>query len=165
MPWRPTIMRFFSSFLAVVVAAVAAGCATPSTVATRRTERTAAYSALPETERAWVDQGQIRSGMGEDAVYIAWGRAAQVLKSGDATGEQTTWLYHATATDSYHYWSYREQTRKDGSTFLDRSMQTDHNFRDYVNAELIFRDGKLDRWRMLPKPPEGNFYSPTAVRE
>jgi len=165
MPWRPTIMRFFSSFLAVVVAAVAAGCATPSTVATRRTERAAAYSALPETERAWVDQGQIRSGMGEDAVYIAWGRAAQVLKSGDATGEQTTWLYHATATDSYHYWAYREQTRKDGSTFLDRSMQTDHHFRDYVNAELIFRDGKLDRWRMLPKPTEGNFYSPTAVRE
>lgn len=158
-------MRPFLSFLAVLVAIAAAGCATSSTVATRRAERTAAYGALPEAERALVDQGQIRSGMGEDAVYIAWGRAAQVLKSGDATGEQTTWLYHATATDSYHYWSYREQTRKDGSTFLDRSMQTDYNFRDYVSAELVFRDGKLERWRMLPKPPEGNFYSPAAVRQ
>lgn len=164
-PGRLIVMRLPFSFPAALVVVALAGCATPSTVATRRTERTAAYSALPETERALVDQGQIRSGMGEDAVYIAWGRPAQVLKSGDASGERTTWLYHATATDSYHYWSYREQTRKDGSTFLDRSMQTDYNFRDYVSAELVFRDGKLDRWRMLPKPPEGNFYAPTPVRD
>ena len=151
-------------FLSALLLLSAAGCATSSSVVTRRAERASAYAALAEEERALVDQGQIRTGMGEDAVYVAWGKPAQVLRSGDANGEQTTWLYHATATDSYHYWAYREYSRKDGSTYLDRSMETDYNFRDYVSAELVFRDGKLASWRMLPKPPEGTYYAPAPVR-
>jgi hypothetical protein len=154
---RPILLSLAALLLAV-------GCATQATVETRRTERISAYNALPADERALVDQGQIRAGMGEDAVYIAWGKPAQVLRSGDASGEQTTWLYHGTATDSYHYWAYREYPRKDGSTYLDRSMETDYNFRDYVSAELTFRGGKLERWRMLPKPAEGNYYAPNPVR-
>lgn len=147
-----------------VVLLLVAGCATRSSVASRRAERAAAYAALTADERALVDQGQIRTGMGEDAVYVAWGKPAQVLRGGDASGEQTTWLYQATATDAYHYWAYREYPRKDGSIYLDRLMQTDYNFRDYVSAELAFRDRKLASWRMLPKPPEGSYYAPNPVR-
>lgn len=148
----------------LLLALFATGCVTPSTVATRRTERAAAYAGLPPDERALVDQGQIRTGMGEDAVYIAWGPPAQVLRSGDAGGERTTWLYESSATDTYHYWRYREYQRRDGSTYVDRSLETDYNFRDYVSAELVFRNGRLESWRTLPKPPEQNYYAPNAPR-
>ena len=141
-----------------------AGCATKSTVATRRAERPAVYGALAADERGLVDQGQIRTGMGDDAVYISWGKPAQVLRSGDATGERTTWLYESTTTDTYHHWSYREYPRRDGTTYIDRSLDTDYNFRDYVSAELVFRNGKLESWRMLPKPAEQNVYAPNPVR-
>lgn len=154
-------MRFLP-FLAAGL--LAAGCATKSTVESRRTERAPAYAALAAEERALVDQGQIRTGLSEDAVYISWGKPAQVLRSGDAGGERTTWLYESSTTDSYHHWSYREYPRRDGSTYVDRSLETDYNFRDYVSAELVFRNGKLESWRTLPKPPEQNYYAPTPTR-
>ena len=155
-------MRLSSIFAALLV--LATGCATRSTVETRRAERAAAYGALPAEERALVDQGQLRTGMGEDAVYISWGKPAQVLRSGDASGERTTWLYEGTTTDTYHSWHYREFPRHDGSSYLDRTLETDYAFRDYVSAELVFRGGKLESWRMLPKPPERDVYAPNPVR-
>ena len=145
----------------LAAALLAAGCATSTTIESRRAERAAAYATLPPDERALVDQAQIRTGLGEDAVYIAWGKPAQVLRGGDAAGERTTWLYESSATDTYHYWRYREYPRRDGSTYIDRSLETDYNFHDYVSAELVFRNGRLESWRTLPKPPEQNYYVPT----
>ena len=97
----------------------ALGCANtapndPKSVAKRKAERPAVYAALSPEQQAAVDQGQIKVGMSEDAVYLAWGKPAQVLKGGDASGEFTTWLFQGTATDSYHTWRYREYPRKDG---------------------------------------------------
>lgn len=138
------------------------GCAS-STIESRKGERALAYSALSSEERTLVDQGQIRVGMSPDAVYVAWGQPAQVLKSGDSTGEVTTWLYTATATDTYHSWRYREFPRRDGTMYLDRSLDVDYSFRDYVSAELVFRDNKLERWRMLPKPPERDILSNSPI--
>ncbi len=148
-----------SFFLGSFLINLMTGCAS-STVASRKAEKAVAYSVLSPEERGLVDQGQIRVGMNPDAVYIAWGAPAQILKSGDASGEVTTWLYTATATDTYHSWHYREYPRRDGSVYLDRTMDVDYAFRDYISAELIFRDGRLDRWRMLPKPPERDVLSP-----
>jgi outer membrane protein assembly factor BamE (lipoprotein component of BamABCDE complex) len=153
-------VRTVYGFILMAVLIGWAGCATSSTVATRKVERATAYGALSPEEQALVDQGQIRVGMNPDAVYVAWGQPAQVLKSGDATGETTTWLYTGTTSDTYHSWHYREYPRRDGSTYLDRSMDVDYTFRDYVSAELVFRGGKLERWRMLPKPMERDVLSP-----
>ena len=141
------------------------GCATsaptdPRQIARRRTEKATAYAALPAETQSLVDQGQIRVGMSEDAIYIAWGRAAQVLRSGDAGGEVTTWLYEGTTTDDYLSWNYREVTRKDGTTYLDRFLDRDINIRTYISAELSFREGKLASWKMLPKPGGNTILSP-----
>jgi hypothetical protein len=142
-----------------------AGCASstptdPKQVAKRRTEKAAAYAALSAEHQAVVDQGQIRVGLPEDAVYIAWGRPAQVLRSGDASGETMTWLYEGTTTDDYLSWNYREVIRKDGTTYLDRFLDRDINIRTYVSAELTFRDGKLASWKMLPKPGSNTILAP-----
>ena len=153
---RPLHVRQYPWLLILLLAA---GCASPSTVQTRRAERSVAYAALSGEQRALVDQGQIRVGMSEDAVYIAWGQPAQVLRRGDASGEVVTWLYTDTATDAYHYWTYHETSRRDGGAFLDRSFQTDYGFHDYVSASLEFSGGKLVAWRMLPRPAQNDTYA------
>ncbi len=151
--------------IALPLLAALVGCSSPSAtdpklIAKRRTERLAAYNALPDDHRAQVDSGQIKVGMNEDAVYIAWGAPAQVLRSGDASGERTTWLFHNSTTDEYLFWRYREVPRKDGTVFLERFLDRDYNYRDYVSAELVFSGGRLQIWRMLPKPAGNTIYSP-----
>jgi outer membrane protein assembly factor BamE (lipoprotein component of BamABCDE complex) len=141
-------------------AALLAGCATSSSVQSRRQERAAAYNALSPELRALVDQGQIRVGMNEDAVYMAWGKPSQVLRSGDGSGEVTTWLYTDTSYDTYQHWRYQEYPRHDGTTYLDRSLNVDYSFQDYVSAELQFQNGALTSWRMLPRPMERTIVSP-----
>lgn len=149
----------------LAMAWVLAGCATsaptdPKQIARRRAEKAAAYAGLPGETQVLVDQGQIRVGMSEDAVYIAWGKPAQVLRSGDASGEVTTWLFEGTTTDDYLSWNYREVTRKDGTTYLDRFLDRDINIRTYISAELSFREGKLASWKMLPKPAGNTILAP-----
>lgn len=129
---------------------VLAGCKS-STVETRRTERQAAYQSLSPEYRSLVDQGQIKVGMPEDAVYIAWGKPAQVVSSEDKSGRTTTWLYHGSWLEENRYWSYREVSR-DGRVYLERYLDRDYNSRDYISAEIVFQNGAVLRWRTLPRP-------------
>lgn len=138
---------------------VVAGCATQPTVESRRSERAAAYAALPPEQRELVDQGQIKVGMNEDAVYIAWGAPAQKLQSEDAAGRVTTWLYQGTTTDEFVGWRYTEVPGPNGS-YLTRRVDRDFNVREYVSAELVFQGGKLRNWRTLAKPPGNTYYTP-----
>lgn len=160
-----TVNRPLRWLAPLIFTALLAGCATPAPtdpkmIAKRRAERAAAYDALPAEFQSQVDAGQIKVGMNEDAVYIAWGPPAQALQSGDVSGERITWLFHGSTTDEYLFWRYREVPRKDGTVFLERFLDRDYNFRDYVSAELVFSGGRLQSWRMLPKPAANSIYSP-----
>ncbi len=135
------------------------GCATQPTVETRRTERAAAYGALPPEQRKLVDEGQIKVGMNEDAVYIAWGQPAQVLQSEDASGQLTTWLYQGTTTDEFVGWRFVEMPGPNGS-YLTRRVERDFSVREYVSAELVFREGQLLSWRTLARPGGNTYYTP-----
>jgi hypothetical protein len=127
------------------------GCAT-STVESRRKEKLAAYDALSPTERELVDKGQIKTGMSQDAVYIAWGPPAQILQNQTAnSGVQTVWLYHGTTMQETRYWTFREVPYQ-GHVFLERYLDRDYDPRDYVSAEIVFVDGKVASWRTLPRP-------------
>lgn len=145
-------------WLGLALVLVAAGCATPSTVEARRQEKAAAYAALPAEVRAAVDEGRLKPGMNEEAVYIAWGKPAQVLRSGDASGERIIWLYHGTTSDSYLVWRYQTMLRPDGSMFLDRTLDRSLDVREYVAAELTFQGGGLKSWRTLAQPPTRTFF-------
>ncbi len=163
MEWRTGRRTALGLLLTAVL--LSSGCAfssatDPKEIARRRAERATAYAALVPDHQALVDQGQIRVGMSEDAVFIAWGKSAQVLRSGDASGEVTTWLYEGTTTDNYLSWNFREITRRDGTTYLDRFMDRDVNIRTYISAELTFRDGMLASWKMLPKPAGNTILAP-----
>ena len=131
-----------------------AGCAAPSTIESRRIEKSAAYQALPPDQQAMVDSGQIRVGMSADAVYIAWGKPNEVLESEDAQGRITTWLYHGSWLQENRYWAYREAGHRGRGAYLERYLVSDYTPRDYVRSEIVFKDGKVQSWRTLPKPPD-----------
>jgi hypothetical protein len=132
-------------------ALIVSGCAT-STVESRRKERLAAYQALNAEERDLVDKGQIKVGMSQDAVYIAWGAPSQVLQSESGEGGvQSTWLYHSSSMEETRYWNFREMPYQ-GTVFLERYLEREYYPRDYVSAEIVFVNGKVARWRTLPRP-------------
>jgi len=128
-----------------------AGCATSKTPEQRRTERPDAYDALPPEQRTLVDNGQIKVGMNMDAVYIAWGKPAQVLKSENERGLVTTWLYEGGWMQENRYWAYR-QMGTGPDLFLERYLINDYQPRTYVRAQLRFVDGVLKEWQTLPRP-------------
>ena len=139
-------------FGAVLVAAVlGAGCVQP-TIESRKQERMMAYAALPPHQREAVDQGQIRVGMGQDAVYIAWGKPSEVLESEGPEGRIITWLYYGTGMQESRFWNYREVPQKDGRVVLERYLDREYNPQSYVRAEIRFARDKLISWRTLPKP-------------
>lgn len=141
--------------LVLLLALAVTGCQT-STVESRRGERAGAYAALPAETKALVDQGQIRVGMNEDAVYIAWGSPSQVLHSQTQANLITTWLYHGAWMEETRYWAYREIYR-DNVMYLERYLQSDYNPRSYVSAEITFENGKVKSWRTLARPVAGGY--------
>jgi hypothetical protein len=116
------------------------GCAT-SNIESRKRERAASYAALSPEFQGLVADGQIRRGMTEDAVYIAWGKPAQVLQEENETGLATIWIYLGGWMEETRYW-YPNR----------RFPEHDYQPRTYVRAEIIFVNGLVSSWRTLPQP-------------
>ena len=128
------------SFCLLLVGILLAGCTT-SSIELRKKEMAAGFAALSPEFQALVSEGQIRRGMNADAVYIAWGRPAQVVEQEDANGRTTTWIYTGGWMEETRYWYPHRRT-----------PQTDYQPRTYVRAEILFVNGLVDSWRTLPQP-------------
>ena len=129
------------SFPVLLAGLLLAGCATRSTIQSRKQERATSYGALSSEFQKLVDSGQIRRGMSEDAVYIAWGKPSQVLRQEDARGALTIWLYEGGWMEETRWWPRYSSV-----------PVNEYQPRTYVSAELIFVKGVLDSWRTLPQP-------------
>lgn len=141
------------SSLAICILLFFAGCATPSTIESRRAEKLSAYSTLAPEEQQMVDQGQVKIGMTSEAVYIAWGPPSEVLESEDPQrGRVTTWRYYGSWMQESRYWAYRETTRGGNDLYLERYLVSDYQPRDYVRAEINFQNARVLNWRTLPRP-------------
>jgi hypothetical protein len=136
--------------IVLVSGALLMGCAT-STIESRKKERAAAYTAFPPEVKNFVDNGQIKVGMTEDAVYIAWGTPAEILQSETGNRAESTWLYHGGWMEETRYWTYREAGRG-RDIHLERYLDRDYQPRTYVSAEIVFVNGCVNRWRTLPRP-------------
>jgi hypothetical protein len=138
----------------LIVLLFLAGCATKSTIETRKLERLSAYETLPADQKAMVDAGQIRIGMSSDAVYIAWGKPSEILESEDPQqGHLVYWRYYGSWLEENRYWAYREVNRGPrGGIYVERYLTSDYSPRDYVRSEIVLKDGKVISWRTLPRP-------------
>ena len=135
--------RYFivkQSLLLFLGIALLAGCSTTS-IESRRSERLKSYSALSQECKELVNKGQIRRGMTEDAVFIAWGKPAQILQREDQQGLVTLWLYHGGWLEETRYWPHHS-----------RAPINDYQPRTYVSAEITFVEGLVSSWRTLPQP-------------
>lgn len=137
--------------LPLLLAVAFTGCATKTTIESRKQERYGAYSGLDSDLKAAVDQGQIKVGMPKDAVYIAWGKPSQVLLSDTQAGRIENWLYEGTGWQEYRYWVYRPVPTGYGYAPMPY-LQTDYNAYPYVKAEVVFQDGVVREWRTMPRP-------------
>jgi hypothetical protein len=126
------------AFLMVIL--LVTGCAT-STIESRRRERAAGFAALSPELQSLVNDGQIRRGMTPDAVYIAWGKPAQILQREDDQGVVTLWLYHGGWMEETRYWTHNS-----------RAPINDYQPRTYVSAEITFVNGVVQAWGTLPMP-------------
>jgi hypothetical protein len=76
------------------------GC---STVESRITDHPDIYQSLSPRDQALVSHGQIRSGMSQSAVWLAWGNPDQKV-AGNMRGHETeTWIYVHYAPAPYPY--------------------------------------------------------------
>jgi hypothetical protein len=133
---KRALLLFFAGLLLV-------GCASHNTIQTRKQERAAAYSSLSPEAKALVDQGQIKVGMPMDAVYIAWGPPAEILRSENEAGAATVWIYRGGYLEETRYWAgWRHHPY----------LEHDYQPRTYVSAEIAFVNGVVKSWRTLPQP-------------
>src|SRR5688572_3943261 len=139
--------------LALLLLLFLCGCA--STIEDRRTERLAAYSQLPGDTQGLIDTGRIKVGMPKDAVYIAWGKPAQVLQGESDQGRVETWVYHGATLRPYHYWSYDGfyGSRYRSYYYPIPYLETDWYPQYYVSAEVQFENDRVKHWLSLPSPP------------
>jgi hypothetical protein len=136
--YRPFVVK--QGLLLLLTGMLLMGCAS-SSIESRRRERAAAYAGFPSDVKTLVDQGQVRRGMTQDAVYIAWGKPSQILQQEDQRGMVTFWLYHGGWLEETRYWTPHT-----------RFPITDYQPRTYVSAEITFVNSIVDSWRTLPKP-------------
>jgi hypothetical protein len=62
------------------------------------------YQGLSANDQALVSRGQIRPGMSQNAVWLAWGSPERKI-TGNMRGHQTqTWIYITYETAPYPYW-------------------------------------------------------------
>lgn len=134
-----------------------AGCAT-NHLEERKAEKAIAYEALAPEVKALVDQGTIKEGMTEDAVYVAWGEPSEVTHGETEAGRVTTWFYKGTYYQEHRYWAFRaEETSIDyfhrpEGPIRSRRLQRDFVPRDYIKADVKFVNGVVATWRVHPKP-------------
>jgi hypothetical protein len=143
-------MKTVTGLLLLLAGLLATGCAR-STLQTRKQERPDAYAALTADFKNAVDTGRIKVGMPPDAVYLAWGKPAEILTGESSKGATTTWLYHGTHLVSYRYWTQRNYCVGD-RWYSAPYLEHDYLPRAYVRAEVVFENGIVKEWRSLPQP-------------
>src|SRR6266851_5278631 len=95
--------RFFSRTLTLGLSASAIILTSCSTTETRISNHPEIFQTLARRDQALVSQGQIRPGMSENAVWLAWGSPEQKAV-GNMRGRATeTWIYITYTTAPYGY--------------------------------------------------------------
>jgi hypothetical protein len=145
------------------------GC---TTLETRIQERPAAYQALSPSDQALVQQGKIREGMSQDAVYIAWGPPSHRLPGRNRGRIVETWVYDATAAGDYAgpffygsryghglgYGLYGGRRGRFGyrhyyyDPFYDPFFYNRANIVRYPERTVSFQNGRAIAFQQLPAP-------------
>jgi hypothetical protein len=142
-----------------------------TTVETRIAEKQEAFRRLSPADQAAVQQGKIREGLSQDAVYIAWGPPSQRIPGRYRGAIVETWVYDATAAGDYPgpfyygypygygigygYWSGRRFGLHRGyfyDPFYDPFFYNHANIVRYPERTVSFQNGRVIAFQFLPAP-------------
>src|SRR5437762_6573601 len=98
--------RFFFKALPFAAAAAAVALTGCSTTESRISDHPEIYQSLSPRDQDLVSHGQIRVGMPQSAVWLAWGSADQKAAGAMRGGSTETWVYTQTTTYPYPYYGY-----------------------------------------------------------
>src|ERR1051325_4217345 len=84
------VARVALTFAIVTGALIFSGC---GTTGGRISQHPEIYQTLSPNDQALVSQGQIRSGMSTDAVWLAWGTPDQKIPASIRNRPAETWVY------------------------------------------------------------------------
>ena len=135
------VTRVALTFAVTAEALIFSGC---GTTGTRISQHPEMYQGLTPSDQAFVSQGQIRTGMTMDAVWLAWGTPEQKIP-GNMRGRLTeTWVYLRYNTPPsyggpYYYGSF------DWSYIPPKFP--------YPSKGVTFSNGRVVFFRHLPSPP------------
>jgi hypothetical protein len=129
----PMKRQFFFRALTLGLSASAIILTSCSTTETRISNHPEIYQSLSPRDQALVSQGQIRTGMSENAVWLAWGSPEQ-RAVGNMRGRPTeTWVYITYTTGPYGYgYPYRPYGYGYGFGSVAVFRTTHHHHRSFV---------------------------------
>jgi hypothetical protein len=127
---------------------------------------------MSPTDQALVQQGKIREGMSQDAVYIAWGPPSQRVPGRNRGRIVETWIYDATAAGDYpgpfyygypygygpgFYGSYGRRLGRFHrhyfyDPFYDPFFYSHANIVRYPERTVSFQNGRVIALQFLPAP-------------
>jgi len=135
------------SVLLALATALFASC-TPGTPQGRIEQDPARYGNLSEKDKALVDQGNIRTGMSADAVYLAWGTPNAVSKGGVGNASTERWTYAGTTP----VWSNQLYIGYGGGFGRYRGYGGFYDYGPtvtyipYTAGVVHFTDGRVSKW-------------------
>lgn len=137
--------------LPALAAAVCLSSCAVSNPASRISQQPAVFAALPASQKALVQTGQIAEGMTKDAVYLAWGRPDGVL-AGSENGKSTELWRYTRLQPVYRqrigmgmgwgYGPYCGRGRRHYDPFYDQGLE----YVPVTAGVVRFRNGKVTGW-------------------
>ncbi|MDL5050037.1 hypothetical protein QQ054_28925 [Oscillatoria amoena NRMC-F 0135] len=122
------------------------GC---STIQSRMRERQGAFNALPPEEKKLVQQGVIKTGMNQDAVYIAMGNPSRALAKSVKGVEYSSWIYERLITQSIPAWTYYYGRDCRGRVVAYPYYNPIYTYYDIPYFKVTFKNGKVVEWEQL----------------
>jgi hypothetical protein len=93
-------------FLRLALAFLLLPLAACSTVESRIAKRPEAFAALTPSQREAVRRGEVREGMSQEAVWMAWGRADEISRVRHRGRELEYWTWFAFRDEPRWGWGY-----------------------------------------------------------
>jgi hypothetical protein len=138
-------MRLPPAALFFVAGFLLTGC---STIESRIEKNRAAFDRLPALQQTLVKRGEIREGLNEDAVYLAWGKPDDITHGSEGGRRFDVWIYYRYRQDTIDDYEYvpRRYGRHIG---FDSVYRPRYVTRASLDRRVVFERGKVVAWETV----------------
>ncbi len=144
--------------LLLALAAFSAGCATKSGAEKRIEKNPQLFGKLSDRDRELVRNGEVKEGMSQEAVFLAWGRPDRVMSGGRDGKSSEKWAYFDSqpvsnfsvgiGAGAIHpfYTNFGVHPAFGYSYGPGWGYGTDIDFVSHISRQVEFTNGKVTAW-------------------